>query len=93
MCTCSQKLSEANCEYELNSLPNKKVSGAKDHGKNYIKVRVPLVHHLLRKVYSINFKPPDIDLCSACHVYPLFRGARIISILFILNKLTGGWIS
>ena len=26
-----------NCEYELHSLPNKKVSGAKDHGKNYIK--------------------------------------------------------
>ena len=36
------------CEYELHSLPNKKVSGAKDHGKNYIKVRPPLVHHLLR---------------------------------------------
>ena len=27
------------CEYELYSLPNKKVSGAKDHGKHYIKVR------------------------------------------------------
>ena len=36
------------CEYELDSLPNKKVSGAKDHGKTYIKVRPPLVHHLLR---------------------------------------------
>ena len=35
------------CEYELHSLPNKKVSGAKDHGKNYIKVRPPLVRHLL----------------------------------------------
>ena len=33
-------------EYELHSLPNKKVSGAKDHGKNYIKVRLPLVRHL-----------------------------------------------
>ena len=29
------------CEYELHSLPNKKVSGAKDHGKNYMKVRPP----------------------------------------------------
>ena len=29
------------CGYELHSLPNKKVSGAKDHGKNYIKVRSP----------------------------------------------------
>ena len=36
------------CEYELDSLPNKKVSGAKDHDKNYIKVRPPLVRHLLR---------------------------------------------
>ena len=26
------------CEYELHSLPNKNVGGAKDHGKNYIKV-------------------------------------------------------
>ena len=24
-------------EYERHSLPNKKVSGAKDHGKNYVK--------------------------------------------------------
>ena len=36
------------CEYELHSFRNKKVSGAKDHGKNYIKVRPPLVRHLLR---------------------------------------------
>ena len=35
------------CEYELHSLPNKKVSGAKDPGKNYIKVRPPLVRYLL----------------------------------------------
>ena len=34
------------CEYELHSVPNKKVSGAKDHGKIYIKVRPPLVRHL-----------------------------------------------
>ena len=34
------------CEYELHSLPTKKFSGAKDHGKNYIKVRPHLVHHL-----------------------------------------------
>ena len=35
------------CEYELHTLPNKKVSGA-DPGQNYIKVRAPLVCHLLR---------------------------------------------
>ena len=26
------------CEYELHSLPSKKAGGARDHGKNYIKV-------------------------------------------------------
>ena len=40
------------CEYELHSLPNKKVSGAKDHGKNYIKNRPTLVRHLLVVAYS-----------------------------------------
>ena len=34
------------CEYELHSLPNKKVSGAKDRGKNYIKNRPTLIRHL-----------------------------------------------
>ena len=36
------------CEYELYSLPNKNVGGAKDYDINYIKVRPPLVCHLLR---------------------------------------------
>ena len=40
------------CEYELHSLPNTKVSGAKDHGKNCINVRPPLVRHLLRNRLS-----------------------------------------
>ena len=31
------------CEYELNILPNTKVSAAKDHGENYMKVRPLLV--------------------------------------------------
>ena len=44
------------CEYELHSVPNKKVSGAKDHGKNYIKVRPSLVRHLFCViVYSGHF--------------------------------------
>ena len=42
------------------------------------------------KVCSINFEPSDIDLCSACHVYPISRGAWIISILFMLNRFTWG---
>ena len=36
------------CEYELYILPIKKVSTAKDHDKNYMKDRPPLVRHLLR---------------------------------------------
>ena len=35
------------CKYELYILPNKKVSTAKDHGKNYMKDRPPLVRHLV----------------------------------------------
>ena len=41
------------CEYELHSLPNKKVSGTKDHSKNYIMVRLHLVCH-----YSLKVKYP-----------------------------------
>ena len=49
------------CEYELHSLPNKKVSGAKNHGKNYIKVRSPLVRHLLcNRVLVVMICTPDI---------------------------------
>ena len=35
------------CEYEIHILPDKKVSAAKDHGKNYMKDRRPLDRHLL----------------------------------------------
>ena len=34
------------CEHELYILPNKKVSAAKDHGKNYMRDKPPLVCHL-----------------------------------------------
>ena len=34
------------CEYEVHTLPNKKVSAAKDRGESYIRVRPPLVRHL-----------------------------------------------
>ena len=40
------------CEYELHILSNTKVSVAKDHGKNYMKVRPPWVRHLLRDCRS-----------------------------------------
>ena len=36
------------CEYELHILPITKTSAAEDEDKNYIKVRPPLVHHVLR---------------------------------------------
>ena len=35
------------CEYELHTLPSTKVSTTKDHGENYMKVRPPLIRHLL----------------------------------------------
>ena len=45
------------CEHELHILPNKKVSAAKYRGKNYIKVRPPLVRHLLRnRLLAYNMK-------------------------------------
>ena len=34
------------CQYQFHILLNEKVSAAKDHGKNYMKVRLPLVQHL-----------------------------------------------
>ena len=43
---------------------------------------------ILVKICSINFEPPDIDLCPACHVYLISRGAWIFSILFIPNRFT-----
>ena len=36
------------CKYELHVLSNTKVGAAENHGKIYIKVRSPLVCHLLR---------------------------------------------
>ena len=27
---------------------------------------------MIVKVCSVNFEPPDIDLCSACYVHPLY---------------------
>ena len=33
------------------------------------------VEHCQYKVCSINFEPPDNDLCSTCHVYPLSHEA------------------
>ena len=50
------------CEYELHSLPNTKVNAAKDHGKNYMKIRPPLVRHLLRNRLLLKQAINDVDL-------------------------------
>ena len=42
------------------------------------------------KVCSITSEPPEIDFCYACHVYPLSRGAWIISIKFMIIDSLGG---
>ena len=57
--------------------PIKKSDGADD-----------LTYFIARKVCSINFEPPDNDLCSACHIYPLSRRVWNFSVLFILNRFT-----
>ena len=44
------------CEYELCILPNKKVSAAKDHSKNYIRHRPSLVCHLLHNGLLVSSK-------------------------------------
>ena len=40
------------CKYELYTLSNIKVSAAKDHGENNIKLTPSLIHHLLRNRLS-----------------------------------------
>ena len=65
------------CEYEFHSLPNTKVSAAKDHGKNYMRGRPPLVRHLLRNrllnsvissrlMKAILLSSPFPKTCSGC---------------------------
>ena len=45
------------------------------------------IHNWLVKVCSVD---SDIDLCSACHVYPISRGASITLIQYIVNRFTWG---
>ena len=66
------------CEYELHILPNTKVSTSKDHGENYVKVRPPLVGHLLRNrlLYTLIQKPlpwllPQLHLTTEYYPYCL----------------------
>ena len=57
------------CEYELHSVPNKTVSGAKDHGKNYIKVKPHLVRHLLRNRLLLYL---NVVYCRLCQMSKTF---------------------
>ena len=66
------------CEYELRSLPNKKVSGAKDHGKSYIKVRPPLVRHLLRNCL-LHKNVPSLLLLNMLQHYTHLSGRTFCS--------------
>ena len=43
-------------EYEPYILPNTKIGGAKDYGKNYANIRPPFVRHLLRNCLSTRTK-------------------------------------
>ena len=45
---CLRSYSKLLSEYEFDILPNKEIGTAKDHGKNYTRVRHPLVIHFLR---------------------------------------------
>ena len=96
-CACSQKLFEANCEYELHSLPNKKVGGAKDHGENYINVSSSMVRHLLRNrlldqiagywlTIFLKLFPHNNSLLSVSFVDILLFPPKIVSLC--LSKLT-----
>ena len=44
-------------ESEFHILSTTKVSAAKDHSQNYMKVRAPLVHHLLRNCLFVDDWP------------------------------------
>ena len=66
------------CEYELHSLPNKKVCSAKDHGKNYIKVRPPLVRHFSVITYKYT-AIPNLTVASINFFINLFFRIHFIS--------------
>ena len=72
------------CENELYILPNKKVSAAEDHGKNYMRDRPPLVRHLLIMVYQCMFQ-----ILGGC------QGRRTgAGMTTVFNSLMlGGWVT
>ena len=51
-------------------------------------IRMGVADNVRGKICSVNFEPPDNELCSARHIYQVSRGAWMISILSILNRFT-----
>ena len=63
--------------YEFHILPNRKIATAKYHGKNYIKVRPPLVRHLYRNRSILLFVLSNVD----------GNGPKFLSSLLLHNSL------
>ena len=51
-------------EYESYALPDAKISTTKDHGENYMKVKPPMVRHLLRNRLFVNFESMYLGIRS-----------------------------
>ena len=53
-------------------LSNKKVSGAKDHGKNYFKIRPPLVRYQFSVIVHYNMNQGKLDIRQTEHCFLAF---------------------
>ena len=76
------------CEYELRSLPNKKAGGAKDHGKNYMKVRPPQVRHLLRNPLSKQNKKLNAIFTFLLIIFEIFQLCSRIRYCLVVKNTT-----
>ena len=73
------------CEYDLHSLPNKKVSGAKDHGKSYTKVRPPLVRQILRNRLFVCSIIPNYSQLSKTDIFVAQITVRLMEVSVLLK--------
>ena len=64
------------CKYELYILPDTIISAAKDHSKNYMKVRPPMVCHILRNVCVMVHWPTVVNMLVtlSSEVLGFFKG-------------------
>ena len=63
------------CEYQFHTLSNEQVSAAKDDGESYMKIRPPLVHHLLRNRLLALVTHHCVDQRTQCNSTLLRRGS------------------